>query len=197
MARPKSYDREEALHNACNAFWQHGYSALGVRAIEKQTNLNQFAIRESFGGKEGLYAEALRLYVAETDRHVIASLRTGTIAEVDRFFADLADLGSQTASPWGCLIVNAGLENAVIGSTRIAEITQSYWRSLEDAFTTALQRSKANGEIADDLDTTEAATALTTAVMGIHTKNRTSASVFAGIPLCTMVRKWIARWRVL
>ena len=62
MPRPKSYDRQDAIAKACLAFWEHGYQDLGVREVERLTGLNQFAIRSEFGGKEGLYLEALTYY---------------------------------------------------------------------------------------------------------------------------------------
>ena len=191
MARPKSYNREEALFRAVESFWEHGYGNLGVRAIEEQTSLNQFAIREEFGGKEGLYLEALNFYAAEAERMMIGPLRQGGLDAIDAFLADLADPETLSTSRWGCLVVNAGLENASQNRDRIAEVTKAYWQSLEDAFTEALRRAVRAGDVQSNLDVTETATALVTAVMGIHTRNRTGGSPVAGRPLIEMLRTWV------
>jgi len=195
MARPKSYDRDAALMRACQAFWQHGYAALGVRAIESQTGLNQFAIRSDFGGKEGLFLEALELYMRQAERSVLVPLQDGGIGEIDQFFEGLVTPGSINASRWGCLVVNSGLENASVNNARITAITRKYWQLLNDGFTAALQRSLKRDEVIRQLDVAQAAEALVIAVMGVHTMNRTKGSDSAGRPMVTMVQNLIAGWR--
>lgn len=196
MARPKSYDRDHALKLACEMFWSRGFISTGVRSIEDQTGLNQFAIQTEFGGKEGLYLETIKSYAAAATKHVLAPMKTGGITSVSAFFDSLITNGSPTSSKWGCLIVNAGIENAEIGSARIDAECRAYWRTLRQHFSAAIRHSINAGEITSNVDAAENAKALVIAVMGIHAMNRAEGSNKAGTPLVKMVQRQLESWRL-
>lgn len=184
MARPKSYDREDAIAKACSAFWQHGYQALGVRELERLTGLNQFAIRSEFGGKEGLYLEALAFYADSAITQEMAPMKTGGVAEIIAFFRGLVAEGSITSSEFGCLIVNTGIENTRVQSDRLDKAVRAYWTALEDHFRQALAR---DCSIQSGFDPDTHAKALISAVMGIHAQNRALRSHQAGRYLVDLV----------
>ncbi|MCR9139764.1 MAG: TetR/AcrR family transcriptional regulator [Alphaproteobacteria bacterium] len=195
MARPKSYDRTEAIRLACNAFWEHGYEALGVRALEQLTGLNKFAIRTEFGGKEGLYLAALAYYHSAAKEAVLTPMRSGGIDAVQHFFRKLVVEGSVNSSAWGCLMVNTGIENAEIGSTRLQDAADDYWQDLRDHFRHALQMSQNRRDIKNSVDVDQASRGLVTAVMGVHTMNRISGAHDAGQPLVDMIVTMLTSWR--
>lgn len=195
MARPKTYDRNEAVERACHAFWAHGYGALGVRELEKLTGLNKFAIRSEFGGKEGLYLEALRYYAEAAKETVLAPIRSGGIGTIEAFFEGLVTEGCVNSSRWGCLIVNTGIENAELNRPALKAASDDYWSVLAQHFEDALCRSIETGEIERTLDVGQASQGLVTAVMGIHTMNRVSGAHDAGAPLVNMVGDLIKSWR--
>ncbi len=183
MPRPKSYDREEALTKACNAFWQHGFQALGIRELERRTGVNQFAIRSEFGGKEGFFLKALQYYCDAAIATEMAPMKEGGIQEVIGFLNGLVTPGSMTSSEFGCLVVNTGIENARIQSPRLEAAVQAYWATLEDHFRTALENEQNAQGGGLNFDATELAQALIAAVMGVHARNRTQGSQVAGAPL--------------
>lgn len=180
MARPKSYNRQEAVLKACKAFWEHGYQALGVRELERLTGLNQFAIRTEFGGKEGLYLEAMKFYAEAAISSVLPPLQSGGVREITAFLRNLVTDGSMTSSPWGCLIVNTGVENARVQSEKLAEAVTYYWDALRRHFRLALENAATKGEIASTVDLDGLADGLVTGVMGVHAKNRAARSNQAG-----------------
>lgn len=194
MARPRTCDRTEAIERACRAFWEHGYDALGIRALERQTGLNRFAIRTEFGGKEGLYLAALDYYHSAARQSVLAPLRTGGIEAIARFFQNLVTEGSVNSSAWGCLMVNTGIENAEIKSRPLQHAANAYWKELRDHFVLALRMSQARGDIKQSVEIDEVSRGLVTAVMGIHTANRISAAHDAGRSLVDMVLELLASW---
>lgn len=195
MARPKSYDRDVALRRACQAFWAHGYGPLGVRAIEEQTGLNQFAIQREFGGKEGLLVEAMKFYADSARKHALQPMMTDGVGSIVVFLRGLVANGSPTSSKWGCLLVNSGIENAEIKSARINAVSTAYWRSLRKHFAAALRRSIDSGEIVKKLDVADVSAAMVTAVMGIHAANRIAGSNQGGAPLVRMIEAQIESWR--
>jgi len=187
MPRPKSYDRQDAVKRACFAFWANGYRALGVRALEEQTGLNQFAIRTEFGGKEGLYLEALKVYSDAARSDAMRPMKEGGVAEVIAFLKSLVTEGSPTSSKWGCLVVNTGIENAQIGSSKLEAAVQDYWNSLRDHFRGALQRARDERTVDPEADVDLLSRGLVAAVMGVHTMNRVGGAHDAGAPLVELM----------
>lgn len=187
MPRPKSYDRQEAIEKACMAFWQHGFQALGVRELEQQTGINQFAIRSEFGGKEGLLLEALDYYGEAAITHEMAPMKTGRISEIIAFFDGLVTPGSMTSSQYGCLMVNTGVENARIKSPSLAESTAMYWAALKDHFMQALENEQKAWGNKPIFKIEELADGLVSAVMGIHVQNRQQQDETAGRALVNLV----------
>lgn len=196
MARPKSYHRQDAIERACFAFWEHGYAALGVRALETLTGLNKFAIRTEFGGKEGLYLAALAHYHAAARDTVLAPLKSGGTDAIVRFFEGLVTAGTINSSAWGCLMVNTGIENAELGSAALKKASDAYWTDLQDRFHQALMNAQADGRIAPSLKLDDAACGLVSAVMGVHTANRVGKSHAAGRHLVTLILDLIKTWEV-
>lgn len=192
MARPKSYDRADAIEKACYAFWEHGYQALGVRELERLANINQFAIRSDFGGKEGLFLEALAYYAESATSIAMAPMKSGGISSVIGFLEGLVTLGSATSSAFGCLIVNTGIENTRVKSPRLEKAVETYWMTLEKHFQQALENEAMAQNGDSNISPGKLAKALVPAVMGIHAKNRLDGDQTAGRPLvdllCTTLR---------
>ncbi|MEM0907029.1 MAG: TetR/AcrR family transcriptional regulator [Pseudomonadota bacterium] len=187
MARPKSYDRDNAIEKACTAFWEHGYQALGVRELERLTGLNQFAIRTAFGGKEGLYLEALAAYSDAAISSAMAPMKVGGVAAIVQFLEGLVTKGSATSSAFGCLIVNTGIENARVQSPALAQAVEAYWSALEVHFQQALENEAAAQTNGSNFSPSDLAKALVPAVMGVHAQNRLNKDQTAGRPLVDFV----------
>lgn len=187
MPRPKSYDRQDAIEKACNAFWEHGYQALGVRELERLAGLNQFAIRSDYGGKEGLYLEVLAFYSQAAISTAMAPMKDGGIPAIIGFLEGLVTPGSATSSAFGCLIVNTGIENARIQSPRLAEAVDAYWTALEGHFRRALENEAVAQDDSSRFSPVDLAKALIPAVMGIHAINRLRRDQTAGRPLVDLL----------
>ncbi|WP_420334531.1 TetR/AcrR family transcriptional regulator [Roseibium sp.] len=172
MARPKSYKKEEVVERVVRAFWQHGYQALGLRELERLSGLNQFAIRTEFGGKEGLYLEALDVYSEQAIEHAMHPMRDGTVQDIIDFLEALVSDGSMTSSKHGCLVVNTGIENARVGSLRLEKAVRRYWQALETCFQTCLEKGVAEKRIDPATDCASFAKGLVSGVMGVHVQNR-------------------------
>ena len=192
MPRPKSYDRQDAVVKACNAFWEHGFQDLGVRELERITGLNQYALRSEFGGKEGLYVEALNYYCKAAITTKMVPMTQGRIPEVITFFEGLVTPGSITSSDNGCLIVNTGIENARFKSPGLATIARCYWKTLEEHFYCALENEMSARDDKAIFSSKILAASLIPAVMGVHAQNRSRQDQTAGRPLvdlmCSVLR---------
>ena len=65
MGRHKGYNREEVLDRAMKLFWRKGYEGAHLQELVDITGLNRFSLYKEFGGKEGLFLEALDRYLAQ------------------------------------------------------------------------------------------------------------------------------------
>jgi len=195
LPRKKKYDRDDSVLKACNAFWQHGYDALGVRALEELTGLNRFAIQTEFGGKEGLFLEVLDKYTQETETHFLQPLREGGLDQIENLYNQLITLLPNTAQAFGCLMVNTVVENAVLARTAIKERTDRHFKQMEGAISSALFRAKTNGQIASSFDIDEAVVFLVGSTMGVQVMIRREGSIEAAKPYVEMLIKTINSWR--
>ncbi|HWA49978.1 MAG TPA: helix-turn-helix domain-containing protein, partial [Dongiaceae bacterium] len=65
--RPRSFDREAALVAAMRTFWKLGYEAASMAELTEAMGINSPSLYAAFGSKEGLFQEALRLYIETED----------------------------------------------------------------------------------------------------------------------------------
>ena len=61
MSRPSEYTRNSIMKAAVALFAERGYDGTSIRAIVSKARVNQAAINYHFKGKEGLYAEVLKV----------------------------------------------------------------------------------------------------------------------------------------
>lgn len=63
MARQKTYRRDDVIDKALSAFIETGYFATSISKLVEVTLLNRKILYEQFTSKEGLFIEALGLYI--------------------------------------------------------------------------------------------------------------------------------------
>lgn len=195
MPRTKGYIRSEALEKARDAFWQHGYDALGVRAIERSTNLNRFAIQTEFGGKEGLFLEALDNYTEEAIRTILDPISEGGIDSLTQFFVEAVTVRDNDPRDFGCLMVNTAIENASLQNAELKKRTDDHYAGMLKAFSSALKKARDIGELHDDIDLEEAASFLLGLAMGMQVYNRMNGSVAAARHQASMAVKILESWK--
>ncbi|MEO1231790.1 MAG: TetR/AcrR family transcriptional regulator [Myxococcota bacterium] len=167
MARKKTYDRREAVERAMLAFLEKGYSNLGVREIEQRTGINRFALQTAFGGKEGLFTEALSAYLEASRAMAERNLAPGGLDAIADFFRERLEGRDDDPRNSGCLIVNTVIENAALGMDGPRERIHAFYADLEQGFRRALERGRERGEVDEALDLEGAALSLVTFAMGI------------------------------
>jgi TetR/AcrR family transcriptional regulator, transcriptional repressor for nem operon len=195
MPRPKSYNRHDAVLKACNAFRQHGYEALGVRALEELTGLNRFALHTEFGGKKGLFLEALDRYSQEAEAQLLDPLGEGNLDQIENLYRQFVTPSSEPAQAFGCLMVNTVVENAVPGCTAIRERTDRHFALFENAIRSALDHAKSEGQIDAAFQIEAAVAFLLGSTMGVQVLIRRAGNIEAAKPYVEMLIKTIRSWR--
>lgn len=63
MARPRQFDRNQALQRALGVFWMKGYAATSMSDLQRALGIGRQSLYNTFGGKHELFTEALELYL--------------------------------------------------------------------------------------------------------------------------------------
>jgi TetR/AcrR family transcriptional repressor of nem operon len=148
MARPKEFDRDEALHKAMEVFWSRGYEAASVQDLVKRMGINRQSLYDTFGDKHALYLQALDRYREVECRKVLDLLeRPGSVKKtLRRLFDDVVERALCDGQRRGCFMGNAMSE---LGGRckETATRTCSNMAAAEAAFYRALLRGKTEGEL--------------------------------------------------
>lgn len=194
MARKKSYDRDQAVGDAMRTFWTRGYSNLGVREIERETALNRFALQTEFGGKQGLFLEALECYLALSRDGALKPLGNGGLQGIRDFFTGLVAPGDDAARDKGCLMVNTVIENADLSLAPVRQMTDAHYDGMRQSFQTALERAVTDGELPAGFDSEAGAAFLLTFAMGIEVYIRMNDDVSAARAQVDFLLTELDRW---
>src|SRR5690606_8821359 len=63
MARPRTFEEEQALEAAMRAFWRRGYEATSTQDLCAATGLGRSSVYNAFDSKRELFTRALRRYM--------------------------------------------------------------------------------------------------------------------------------------
>ncbi|MDI6411020.1 TetR/AcrR family transcriptional regulator [Streptomyces albus] len=191
MARPKSFDVDQAVDAAMDAFWSKGYAATSAQDLVDSTGLGRGSLYNAFASKHGLFEAVLRRYDEELTSHRVAVL-DGTAAEVrgvsaaERVRAVLMavveeETGGGAGPRRGCLAVNAAVE---LGGTdpEVTRLVGRVFSRMEDAFHAAVVRGQAAGEFDAGQDARDLARLLLNTMYGLRVLGRTAGrDALAGI----------------
>lgn len=114
MARQKTYERDEVLTRAMNAFWDNGFYSTSTRELAGAMGINVATMYTEFGSKEGLYAAALEQYEREVVGAFFGPLEApdASIETVRATLRQFPAMAAQVAVAPGCLVTNAAVERA-------------------------------------------------------------------------------------
>lgn len=173
MARPREFDRGEALAKARDAFWARGYEGTSIADLVTALGLAPARLYAAFGSKEALFREAVALYEAEEGSFAARALAGEGSARhaVARMLADAVDTYTRPGRPLGCLVVSAAASSAAENDAVrrfLADRRQAQTASIIDR----LQRAVADGELPIGTDVQTLGDAVATLLNGIAVKAR-------------------------
>lgn len=113
MARPREFDRAEALDRALDVFWYKGYSATSMADLMTAMNLSKASIYGTYKDKQSLFSEALTVYMDRNYhafKRIFSSHERG-IEGVEAFLISGALRFSDQKNPGrGCFVMNTAVE---------------------------------------------------------------------------------------
>lgn len=139
MARPRSFEPDDALDALMALFWAKGYEGTSMLAVERATAQKKQGLYRLFGDKRGMYLRALERYDAQVIGAALRHLE-GDAPPRERFralwSATLADAFA-TGDRRGCFLCNASTDQAAQDPT-VAALVQRMIARLQAAYEDAL-----------------------------------------------------------
>jgi AcrR family transcriptional regulator len=107
MARPRSFDCDEALDRAMLAFWENGYEQTSTRELTAAMGIAAPSLYAAFGDKRRLFDQAVARYSAQPGNLVVEQLDAPTAREgIAAMLHAAAERYTDAATPRGCFIVS-------------------------------------------------------------------------------------------
>jgi AcrR family transcriptional regulator len=143
--RPPSFDRDEVLAKARDAFWRGGYAATSLDDLAAATGLNRPSLYGAFGDKRALYLATLE----RTRADMMASLEKalaapGTLREVlTRIYTGAVHIYLRgDPAGRGCFLVGTAVTEAAVEDEVRALLTASFGQ-LDGAFKARFRAARA------------------------------------------------------
>lgn len=174
MARPKEFDRAEALHAAMHVFWEKGYGATTTEDLRNAMGIGRQSFYDTFGDKHRTFVEAYALYSEETGaefRRILEETPSALKAIELVLMAIPAQSASERAR--GCLFVNTVAELPAQESGCDLRATTAGGQL---AFERAIKRAQAAGEVSKSVDSRAAGRFLFSTVQGIRLSAKAGTS---------------------
>ena len=147
MARPREFNRDEALQSAIGVFCQKGYAAASTDELMRAMNISRQSMYDTFGDKRHLYLEAYRRYTADSVSEQIDFLKKGAspLAGIEDMLLAFAKNSARNGIV-GCMGVNAVCEFGR-SDPDVTPLGETEGLRLKTALEKALRKAKAKGEI--------------------------------------------------
>ncbi|MEM9644359.1 MAG: TetR/AcrR family transcriptional regulator [Planctomycetota bacterium] len=175
MARPKEFDRKQALDQAMELFWTRGYEATTMTDLRHAMGVGRQSLYDTFGDKDKLFREALDQYASLSNADVGQFLTEEDGLDGIRSFFRKRVSALASGTRRGCLIMNSCMELSPHDEV-VALRVRKCLRVLEKGFETALKGAQKKGKIATGSDVGKLSIFLTSQLAGmvVMAKNRAS-----------------------
>jgi TetR/AcrR family transcriptional repressor of nem operon len=189
VARPREFDEDEAIADALQAFWKHGYASTSIPDLIAATDLERGSIYKAFGDKHSLFERALDSYLDAGRVALKECLSTadsplaGLKAWLDRVTAGSS---GATGGP-GCLAVNAMVELGP-SDPAIRERLARHWTVIERQLEATLIEGQTRGEVRGDIAPRQLARLIARAVAGVAVFARQGAKSDVADTVLSLVR---------
>lgn len=140
MPREKQYNEAEVIESAMGLFWKNGYKSTSLRMLSKEMGINQFSINSSFGNKQNLFIESLKLYKSKL-QSLLKTFEDSSngIESIKNFFYAFAVFSNQDKNKRGCLMVNTMSEFGLDVDEQVGALISNYEDQLKALFKNNLE----------------------------------------------------------
>ena len=165
MARPREFDRDQALDAAMVAFWEYGgYEQTSIAQLTKAMGIGSPSLYAAFGSKRDLYTEAVERYAQRPGTPLTLALAEPTAHAFARCLLEAAIVDcTKKGQPKGCLVNT----DPLLVDRR---------DSGHDVIAARLVQAKSAGDLSPSSDPETLAELLIIVINGLSTRARDGAS---------------------
>ena len=152
--RPRAYDRQQALAQARDAFWQAGFAATSMDDLSAATGMNRPSLYAAFGDKQQLYLELLERYIVAANQAIAVEFEQDQplARTLTRFYRyALALYLPEEGPPRGCFLTGTAVSEAA-ANPQVREKLLSGLSGFTRALERRLRRARDEGEIEAQAD---------------------------------------------
>ncbi|MCV2369347.1 TetR/AcrR family transcriptional regulator [Roseateles oligotrophus] len=175
--RPRAFDRNVALEIALDMFWRRGFEATSTTDLTAAMGISQPSLYAAFGSKEGLYREAVELYLLRYGTRVQQLIDTkGSAREaVAAILANAAHQYTDSSHAPGCMIASGALQ---VGPAHTDLLTQmvELRQAAQAAIKLRLDRAINEGELPKRTDTSSLAAYFAMVIQGMSVQAHDGAT---------------------
>jgi TetR/AcrR family transcriptional regulator, transcriptional repressor for nem operon len=155
MARPRSFDPDEALDLARDVFWRKGFQGTSLDDVTAATGLAKPSLYAAFGDKNALFLKVLDRYHERIVANAERILKEGPSARdaIERWLTGFVPFCSGVRGSRGCLSVNTAADGAV-NEKEVRKRIERFNRKLEHLLSKRLRADRAQFSDAFDPDST-------------------------------------------
>jgi len=177
MARPRQFDRDQALLQAIRVFCDKGYAAASTEELMNAMSLSRQSMYNAFGDKRQLYLQAMQQYQANSVSDLIWRLSKDAtpLASLHNTLLSFASRAEREGTA-GCMGVNAVCEFG-LSDEEINQLTASSAMTLRAAFERTLRAAVEQQQIAPQTDISGACDFLLSTLSGMKVSAKAGASV--------------------
>lgn len=190
--RPRSFDRDAALRAAMETFWKAGFEGASMAALTEAMGINSPSLYAAFGSKEGLFREAVALYLKTEDckGRIILEREPTARAAVGAMLRNSVGNLTRAGCPQGCLLI-LGDSNASPDNDEVRRHLCQRRRDIQAALEQRVRRGISEGDVPAHADAGAMAAFYMTVIQGLSLQARDDASRKA---LTAIVESAMAAW---
>lgn len=181
MGRPRTFDRQQAVEQALQLFWEQGYAATSLSQLKAHLGggISAPSFYAAFGSKEALFSEAVQCYL-ETYARVTACLWEDDIAPreaVELALRRSTKMQCESGHPKGCMVALGIMSAPTPEHAHVAKpLTDSRARTLE-GFVRCVKRAIDTGELSEKTDARAMGIAFNSFLLGVSIAARDGVKI--------------------
>lgn len=152
MARPITYDPDEALAAAMQVFWRRGFAETSYDDLTKATGVSRKGLYGSFGDKRSLFLKTLRLYQRTQAVEFLWELDEPQAdgRSVRALFERIGEVSKTAFGRSGCFMANTS-NDEMINDTDVHDEVLRHLKRTSARFEAVLKRDGRNSVRAQEL----------------------------------------------
>ena len=169
--RPRNFDRDDAVEQAMQLFWQHGYDSTSLALLKAQLGggISAPSFYAAFGSKEALFDECVQRYL-ETFAQVTQCLWDENLPPrqaIETALRQSAHMQCEDGHPKGCMVTLGVMSAPSPENVRVVEaLTQSRART-RAGILACVKRGMSAGELPANTAAPALATVFDSCLQGI------------------------------